>query len=147
MNALREKVGLLNSWKEIATYLGRAVRTVQRWEKVGLPVRRIKDGSRSPVIANARDIDVWVQAAQAHGFAVRQSNEQLLFRGALVESIQQARLLLAELVRLRESQRGDLTKLIAGIARLEKICAPIDISVTRVTPGRRKKKSSQGTKA
>jgi len=32
---------LLDSWKEIATYLGREVRTVQRWEKKeGLAVRR-----------------------------------------------------------------------------------------------------------
>jgi hypothetical protein len=31
----------LNGWKEIAAYLGRSVRTVQRWEKdFGLPVRR-----------------------------------------------------------------------------------------------------------
>lgn len=32
---------LLDSWKEIATYLDKAVRTVQRWEKQeGLPVHR-----------------------------------------------------------------------------------------------------------
>ena len=32
---------VLNSWKEIASYLGRSVRTVQRWEReFGLPVHR-----------------------------------------------------------------------------------------------------------
>ncbi len=31
---------VLNSWKEIACYLGRGVRTVQRYERdLGLPVR------------------------------------------------------------------------------------------------------------
>jgi hypothetical protein len=30
----------LEGWKEIATYLRRGVRTVQRWERDGLPVRR-----------------------------------------------------------------------------------------------------------
>jgi hypothetical protein len=32
----------LDSWKEIASYLGRGVRTVQRWEcEEGLPVHRL----------------------------------------------------------------------------------------------------------
>lgn len=36
----------LDSWKEIAVYLDRALRTVQRWEKDhGLPVHRHGNGS------------------------------------------------------------------------------------------------------
>jgi hypothetical protein len=31
---------LLSSWKDIAKYTGKGVRTVQRWEREGLPVRR-----------------------------------------------------------------------------------------------------------
>jgi hypothetical protein len=32
----------LDSWKEIAAYLGRSIRTVQRWEREeGLPVHRL----------------------------------------------------------------------------------------------------------
>src|SRR3984885_4315700 len=32
---------VLSSWKDIARYLGKGVRTVQRWERhLGLPVRR-----------------------------------------------------------------------------------------------------------
>jgi DNA-binding transcriptional regulator YiaG len=32
---------VLSSWKDIAQYLGKGVRTVQRWERhLGLPVRR-----------------------------------------------------------------------------------------------------------
>ena len=35
----------LDSWKEIARYLNRSERTVQRWEREsGLPVRRVKSG-------------------------------------------------------------------------------------------------------
>jgi hypothetical protein len=60
------KPGLLNSWKEIATYLGRGVRTAQRWERHGLPVRRISPGSRSPVIAHAPDIDTWLHFSRQH---------------------------------------------------------------------------------
>jgi hypothetical protein len=33
------ETGRLNGWKEIAAYVGKGVRTVQRWEKAhGLPV-------------------------------------------------------------------------------------------------------------
>lgn len=119
--------------------MGRGVRTVQRWERMGLPVRRLSQGHRAPVVADSRDIDRWLQSAQAHGFNVRQSNEQLLFRGALLTSIQQARLLRDELVRLRDSQQSNLAKLIASIARLEKICTPTDYSAP---PARRARKNS-----
>ncbi len=52
---------VLNSWKEIAAYLGRGVRTVQRWEQdLGLPVRRPRGKERSAVIALKPDLDRWL---------------------------------------------------------------------------------------
>jgi len=55
---------LLNSWKEIANYLGRGVRTVQRWEvQLRLPVRRAHMHRRSSVTALRSDIDQWVSKA------------------------------------------------------------------------------------
>ena len=49
---------LFNSWKEIATYLGREIRTVQRWEKeLQLPIRR---PSERRVFATRQDLDQWV---------------------------------------------------------------------------------------
>lgn len=54
----------LNSWKEIASYMGRGVRTVQRYEvQYGLPVRRPAAKSRSAVMATRGEIDAWVAAA------------------------------------------------------------------------------------
>lgn len=53
---------LLNSWKEIAAYLNRGIRTVQRWEaELGLPVRRPRGQSRSAVIAMRSEIDEWLK--------------------------------------------------------------------------------------
>ncbi|MDH3254512.1 MAG: hypothetical protein OEM62_05930 [Acidobacteriota bacterium] len=50
----------LDSWKEIAVYLGRAVRTVQTWEKEeGLPVHRHQHGKMDTVYAYASEIDAW----------------------------------------------------------------------------------------
>lgn len=52
----------LNSWKEIATYLNRGVRTVQRWElEKRLPVNRIGTGPKSPVFAYKSEIDIWLR--------------------------------------------------------------------------------------
>ncbi|HET9697244.1 MAG TPA: hypothetical protein VFP40_10290 [Terriglobales bacterium] len=52
---------LLSGWKEIAAYLNRGVRTVQRWElSYGMPVRRQKADARS-VFAFADEIDAWLE--------------------------------------------------------------------------------------
>jgi hypothetical protein len=51
----------LDSWKEIAVYLGREVRTAQRWEKrEGLPVYRHVHAKASSVCAFKHEIDAWL---------------------------------------------------------------------------------------
>ena len=50
----------LESWKEIAVYLKRDVRTVIRWEKSeGLPVHRQMHQARSSVYAYPSELDAW----------------------------------------------------------------------------------------
>src|SRR3954468_17805613 len=57
---------LLNSWKEISNYIGRGVRTVQRWEKdFGLPVRRPSGHLRGSVIALKAYIDNWLSSRES----------------------------------------------------------------------------------
>jgi hypothetical protein len=52
---------ILSGWKDIAVYLGRGVRTVQRWElSYGMPVRRQKADARS-VFAFGDEIDAWLE--------------------------------------------------------------------------------------
>lgn len=54
-------VSTLQSWKEIAGYLGRAVRTVQRWEALGLPIHRPQVFSRKgAVYAVTHELDTWL---------------------------------------------------------------------------------------
>ena len=51
----------INTWKGIAAYLGRGVRTVQRWEQeLHLPVHRPRNKYRSAVIALRSDLDRWL---------------------------------------------------------------------------------------
>jgi TolB-like protein/cytochrome c-type biogenesis protein CcmH/NrfG len=50
----------LESWGEIASYLRRDIRTVQRWERtLGLPVRRLQVGKISSVYAYRSELDKW----------------------------------------------------------------------------------------
>ena len=59
--ASREQPFVLNSWKEISAYLGRGVRTVQRWEHdLGLPVHRPKGRDRSAVLAIPVELNAWL---------------------------------------------------------------------------------------
>jgi hypothetical protein len=118
----------LNSWKEIAKYLNRGVRTVQRWEKVGLPVRRMHPGPRAPVIAAVDDLERWIRSAQRHGFRNPQNSDQLFVRGVLLQSLQEARTLRAEHASLRQEGRAALERLIGSIVALEKKCGPNGIS-------------------
>ena len=55
----------LESWGEIAIYLRRDVRTVQRWEHLyGLPVRRLVIGKMGQVYAYRSELDRWMQQRQ-----------------------------------------------------------------------------------
>jgi hypothetical protein len=55
---------VLTCWKDIANYLGKGVRTVQRWEQsFGLPVRRPNGiDHKSAVVAYTRDLDEWLNS-------------------------------------------------------------------------------------
>jgi WD40-like Beta Propeller Repeat len=50
----------LDSWKEIASYLGRGIRTVQRWEREeGLPVHRLAHEKRGSIYARREELAAW----------------------------------------------------------------------------------------
>lgn len=54
-------VPVLTSWKDIARYMGKGVRTVQRWEQdFGLPVRRPMGSNKKAILARPHDLDAWV---------------------------------------------------------------------------------------
>ena len=65
----------LSSWKEIAIYLGREVRTVQRWEKnADLPVRRLLHAQRGSVFAYTADLDAWLIARSSSPLADKEES-------------------------------------------------------------------------
>ncbi|MCL4524215.1 MAG: hypothetical protein M1453_10490 [Acidobacteria bacterium] len=80
----------LNGWKEIASFLGRGVRTAQRWEKeLGLPVRRIHTGGGEVVFAMRGELDTWLAKSETQSSLtadrdehdVRNGNKEVLNSG------------------------------------------------------------------
>jgi hypothetical protein len=56
----------LTSWSEIANYLGKGVRTVQRWEQeLGLPIRRSSGAPKHAVLALPHELDKWLHESMA----------------------------------------------------------------------------------
>ena len=56
------EVQILHSWKEISSYTGRGVRTLQRYEaNLGFPIHRPLGKPRSSVLAFKHEIDRWME--------------------------------------------------------------------------------------
>ncbi len=62
---------ILDSWKEIADYLGRDIRTCQHYErKLGLPVHRLDRSARARVFAYRDELDSWRAGKKTPGLGV-----------------------------------------------------------------------------
>jgi len=63
-SAGKGKLEIISGWKDIATYLQKGVRTVQRYEReIGLPVRRPAGKSAGSVMATKAELDGWIAAS------------------------------------------------------------------------------------
>ncbi len=119
---------ILNGWKEIANYMGRGVRTVQRWESLGLPVRRPKPRIRSAVLCRSEEIDIWLKSlkssrevlnvAPTQGSAGSTCNQCAATRTSLERLFVAYRVLEARYNDLRANlpQRGTRSRSILGTA-------------------------------
>lgn len=60
---LKAEAAALTCWKDIAHYLGKGVRTVQRWEQLfGLPVRRLNGiDHKGAIVAYTHELDAWLE--------------------------------------------------------------------------------------
>lgn len=54
----------LDGWKDIAAYLGKAERTVKRWERNrGLPIHRVPGGAKASVYAYSDELNEWLNSS------------------------------------------------------------------------------------
>jgi hypothetical protein len=87
----------LTSWKEIAVYVGKGVRTVQRWERlIGLPVRRPTDHVRGVVLALPEELDAWMRLT-THCAYESSASEAATLRRLLSEALAENETLRREL--------------------------------------------------
>ena len=117
---------VLTSWKDIARYMGKGVRTVQRWEMdFGLPVRRPQGSNKKAVLARPRDLDAWVALRCASRGTRHQekgavSQPQLSGVMALHAQIETARQLQQYNRLLTEEVKSQLTALREQMVQLKK---------------------------
>lgn len=102
---------ILTGWKQISSHLGYAVRTVQRWEGEGLPIKRVTKSPRSPVIAEAEQLDEWIVRDSIKRGIVRSPN--------LMASIQRARELRAQAQRAKKALHVTMVALRKELASLK----------------------------
>lgn len=79
---------IFESWKEIASYLKRDIKTCRRWEqKYGLPIRRLDNSAKARVFAYKSEIDSWLSKKLEDGgntwsntffFKAKKSNKMLI---------------------------------------------------------------------
>jgi len=94
---------VLNSWKEIADYLGRGVRTIQRWEReLSLPVHRPYGQSRSPVVASRSELDVWLHMRRHRMDTLRKPETIALLHAQRSQTRQQRAQLIKNLQRTQQ---------------------------------------------
>jgi hypothetical protein len=112
---------VLSSWKDIARYLGKGVRTVQRWERhLGLPVRRpIGASQKSAVVLYRGDVDAWL-ATRFSARALQKDGEEgnqcsRTARSTLKEGIRKAR-------ELRSANQKLTEQIIESIRLLNERC-------------------------
>jgi hypothetical protein len=88
---------ILSGWKQIAEYLGKGVRTVQRYEReLSLPIRRPAGKSGGSVIATTGELDAWVTATPTR------EQFELADTTTNTEMLQQLRRNVKEVARLRK---------------------------------------------
>ncbi len=119
---LPEESAVLSSWKDIARYMGKGVRTVQRWEHhLGLPVRRPNGAAhKSAVLLDRSELDAWLATRFSARGAVKDPSAKGTepsdsARNSLREGIRKARA-------LRDANHALAAQISESVRRLTERC-------------------------
>ena len=109
---------VLSSWKEIAAYIGRGVRTVQRYEhSFELPVRRPNGKSRGAVYTFAEDLDEWLRTRSPDPIPA-QDVPKLKAVAEVRQSIHQSEQLRLQCCSLRNAHHQVIASLVTNLSSL-----------------------------
>lgn len=129
----------LDSWKEIAAYVGRTERTVMRWEQThGLPIHRIPGGQRQAVYAWRHEIDEWLRKGDGKPEEPEAIQEDLKasVSGANPNSqvVASASRKISKRVLWTAAMLVAISALGAGAYALHNLVAPLQIQLTNIRP-------------
>jgi hypothetical protein len=125
-----ESSTVLTCWKDIARYLGKGVRTVQRWEQdLALPVRRPHNkGPKGPVAARPADLDKWLSV----NWSERRSADGATTTLPLPVAGQLENPLILTARQLRDENQVLLAGLVKSIEQLHRTCSVFELSKPQV---------------
>src|SRR5437588_633610 len=108
---------VLGSWKEIASFLGKGVRTVQRWERdLSLPIHRPPGRGQGVVIAFPVELSDWAKrqyrGGNGAGFRRDELDHMHQLRSAMVDST-------AKLQANAQKLATNTSKIVASLHELE----------------------------
>lgn len=110
---------ILTGWKEIARYLGRGVRTVQRYEhQLGLPARRTNGNGGGSVLATKSDLDSWARSRPTMRSFDAQQAGQVPLVSALENSPRERSRLHREMMTLRRELKENIGEIRKDILKL-----------------------------
>jgi hypothetical protein len=113
---------LLSGWKEIAEHLHLGVRTAQRWERLGLPVRRVSDSPCSPVVALPDELELWARTRNIREDATLLASNRFLvtrlsdLREEHFQTRRKTKRLLAQITSLADKQKELLNSIQANLS-------------------------------
>jgi hypothetical protein len=113
---------ILSGWKDIANYLGKGVRTVQRYEgELRLPVRRPAGRARGSVVATKEEIDSWIASSpiREHSKLEGTDTRPVLSMETMKKRIEEMARLRAQMKELRANLQGSLYALSESVRSLQ----------------------------
>ena len=120
---------MLSSWKEIANFFGKGVRTVQRWEKtLDLPIHRPPGAPSNVVLARQSDLEEWMHRGSIEGVMSGEANKTGVVP-AVFASIAELEVELAALA----CELGVRTSFVNGTSTAPERLAAITASVAYLT--------------
>jgi hypothetical protein len=110
---------VFNGWKEIAAYLRKGVRTVQRYERtLGLPIRRPAGKLSGAVLATKAELDAWLAASPfRHSLSKSKNAEFAFLYSEFSRNVEELKRLRSETKELRAQLSGSLDLLRANLRR------------------------------
>jgi hypothetical protein len=101
---ISEQTDVLSSWKDIAKYAGKGIRTVQRWEhQLGLPVRRpARHPGKSVVLLYRSDMEEWMATQFLLRAAKQEIGSSSTTSGTFLQTIQTRKKLCDAIQKLSE---------------------------------------------